>query len=108
MRGVQLFDDIYITDWEPWLVTWEKDISLVEVETHFNLAPLNGRMFIFGVTKVFEKVGNAADDGERYRILVDKAFLSLVVVVRDKHANHSLVEQVGEEQVPKAIAWNCG
>ena len=51
-------------------------------------------MFIFGVTKVLEKVGNVTEDGIGSPDTVDVAFLSLVVVVCDIHANNSLVEQV--------------
>ena len=76
--------------------------------SHFNNTPLNGSMFIFGVIKVLKKVGNVAEDGERQPKLINVAFLSVVVVVRDIHANYSLVEQVREQQVPEAAACKWG
>ena len=108
MCGVQLFNDIYITNIDPWLVTRENDTCLVEMVSYFNLTPLNARMFILSITEVLEKVGNVAKNGKGFPNLVYVAFLSVVVVVRDIHANHPLIEHVGEQQIPKAAACNPG
>ena len=65
-------------------------------------------MFILRITEVLEKVGNVAKDGKGFLNLADVAFLSVVVVVRDIHANYPLIEHVGEQQIPKAAACNPG
>lgn len=49
-----------------------------------------------------------AKDGNRFLNLIDVAFLSVIVVVRDIHTNYPLIEHVGEQQIPKAAACSCG
>ena len=65
-------------------------------------------MFILSITEVLEKVGNVAKDGKGFLNLADVTFLSVVVVVRDIHANYPSIEHVGEQQIPKAAACNPG
>ena len=104
---VKLFDHIDIADRDEWFVAWEEDNCLVEVVAYFDVTPLNTRMFIFSVVEILEEVGNVTEDGVRCPNAVDMILLSTVVVVRDVHADHPLVEHVGEQQVPKTATCDC-